>query len=236
MLIQEAMSVFWQSLRDTWEELLPLTVVNIAWFLSWALPLFAVVSLAVPVLTVLLLLLGVFLFPMSTAGIYYVTHRVARGKTFHFADFIDGVRLYWWRAILWLLANILVIWLIFVNLWFYSSRVQGVWGLVIGGFWLALMFFWIVMQLYFWPMLIQLEEPRMLMAWRNSALLILVNPFYAFFFVSFTALIAVLSGVVAIILIFAGMTIIALLGNNAVLILLHKLGKIDEPRPPTPPV
>jgi hypothetical protein len=236
MLIQEAMTVFWQSLRDTWEELLPLAVVNIAWFLSWALPLFAVVSLAVPILTYVLLALGVFLFPISTAGIYYVTHRVARGKTFHFADFIEGVRIYWWRAILWLLANLLVIWLIWVNLWFYSGRLGGVWGFVVGGFWLALLAFWLVMQLYFWPMLIQIEEPRMLLAWRNSALLILVNPFYAFFFVSFTLLIAVLSAIVAIILIFAGMTIIALLGNNAVLILLHKLGKIEDPRPPTPRV
>jgi hypothetical protein len=234
MLIREAMTVFWQSLRDTWEELLPLAVVNIVWLASWALPLFAFSSLSAPAIAIPLFLLSVVLLPVSTAGIYYVTNRVAHGKTFHFSDFVEGVRIYWWRAILWLVVNLGVVYLIWVNLWFYSSRLEGPWGFVVGGVWLALLAFWLVMQLYFWPMLLQLDEPRMFMAWKNSALLILINPFYAFFFVSFTLLVAVISAALVVILIFAGMTIIALLGNNAVLILLHRLGKIEDPRPEPP--
>ena len=39
MLIKEAMKVFWQSLKDTWEELYSIAIVNLVWLFSWALPL-----------------------------------------------------------------------------------------------------------------------------------------------------------------------------------------------------
>ncbi len=234
MLISEAMTVFWQSLKDTWEELLPLSIVNLVWLFSWALPLAAIVSVSAPALIIALLLLGVLLFPVTTAGIYYVTNRVAHAKTFHFYDFVEGIKIYWWRAIVWLLVNVLVVFLVWTNLAFYPRAFEGGWVVFVQGLWLAVLAFWLVMQLYFWPMLIQLEEPRMLLAWRNSALLILVNPFYAFFVVSFTLVLTIISVVLSVVFMFAGMTIIALIGNNALLILLHRLGKIEDPRPKPP--
>lgn len=234
MLIREAMSVFWQSLRDTWEELLSLALVNLTWLASWVLPLYLFTVAPASPFSYVLLIPGAILASISAAGIYHVTRRVAHGKTFHYADFVEGMRLLWWRAVLWLLANVLVVWLVWVNLWFYSGRLEGVWALLVSGFWLAAVAFWLAMQLYFWPMLLQLDTPRMLLAWKNSALLIAINPFYAFFVVSFTLLVAAISVAVVFVLVVAGMAIIALLGHNAVLTLLTKLGKIEDPRPKLP--
>ena len=91
MMIREAMSVFWQTLKDTWEELFQLAIVNLVWLFS------------------ALTIIGL---PVTTAGMYYVTNRVAHGKTFHFSDFIDGIKLYWWRSLLWFLANVVIILLV----------------------------------------------------------------------------------------------------------------------------
>jgi hypothetical protein len=210
MMIKEAMSVFWQSLKDTWEELFSLAIVNVIW-------LFASLTIV-----------G---FPICTAAMYYVTNRVAHGKTFHFSDFVDGIKRYWWRSLLWLLATIFVIILIIVALNFYSSLFQGIWAALVGGIWLAALVFWLSMQMYFWPMMMEQKEPKMFQAWRNAAFLILANPFFAFFVGTFHILLFGISTALTLPLIFAGMALMGILGNNAVLTLLAKFGLIKEARP-----
>ena len=210
MMIKEAVGVFWQSLKDVWEELLPLCLVNLVW-------LFASFTIV--------------LFPVTVAGVYYVANRVARGKTFGTSHFIEGIKKYWWRSLLWFLANALVVFLVYTNLVFYPSQFEGLWVSLVGGFWLAVLVFWATLQMYFWPLLIEQEQPRILLAWRNSAYLVLINPFYAFFIASFHLLFLVVSVATTLPLVFVGMVLLALLGNNAVLTMLIKVGKIEDPRP-----
>lgn len=230
MLIKEAMTVFWQTLKDIWEELYSLAIVNLVWLFSF-LPLALSTLLPIPIVFILAILITIVLVPSTTAGVYYVANSVAHGKTFHFSDFIDGVKKLWWRALLWCLANIAFLFLVYTNLQFYPSVFQGTWVLLIGGFWLAVGIFWLVMQMYFWPLLIEQEKPRMLLAWRNSAYLVLANPFYAFFVAVFSVFLFGLSAALTLPLIFVGMALLAVLGNNAVLILLEKFGIIKEARP-----
>ncbi len=213
MMIREAMSVFWQTLKDTWEELFSLAIANLVWLFS------------------ALTIIGL---PVTTAGMYYVTNRVAHGKTFHFADFIEGIKLYWWRSLLWFLANIVMILLFWMNVRFYPENFEGIWTIIVSGLWMALLAFWLGMQVYFWPLLIEQEQPKMLLAWRNCAYLILANPFYAFFVVAFSIVLFGISAALTLPLIFVGMALLGLLGNNAVLILLEKFGIIKEARPKIP--
>ena len=231
MLIREAMNVFWQTLKDTWEELYSLAIVNLVWLFSWSLPIGIAAAVGVPAVVIPATLLSLILFPMTTSGMYFVTNRVARGKTFHFSDFVDGIKLYWWRSLLWLLANAAFVGLSILNLRFYPATFTGVWVIFVGGLWLAILAFWLAMQMYFWPLLIEQEETKMLRAWRNSAYLILANPFFAFFAASFSLVLLVLSAGLTLPFIFVGMGLLGLLGNNAALVLLHSLGIIEDPRP-----
>jgi len=234
-MIREAMGVFWQTLKDTWEELYALAIVNLVWLFATLIPVSIAYFLAgVPSvlwLSPVFLLAAIALFPMTSAGMYVVTNRVAHGKTFHFSDFVDGVKTYWWRSLLWFLGNIVFALLVYANLVFYPSQFEGTWVVLIGGFWLAVFAFWVTMQIYFWPLLIEQEVPRMLLAWRNAAYLVLANPFYAFFMVSFSIVLFAVSAALTLPLVFVGMALMGLLGNNAVLTLLEKFGIIEEARP-----
>ena len=71
----------------------------------------------------------------------------------------------------------------------------------------------------------------MLLAWRNAAFMVLANPFYAFFVVSFSVVLLGVSAALTLPLVFIGMALLGLLGNNAVLTLLVKFGIIEEARP-----
>lgn len=232
MMIHEAMQVFWRSLKDTWEEMFSLAIVNLVWFVSWAVPFALITVSAMPWLTVVLLALGLALGAVSTSGMYYAVDRVAHGKTAHFDDWREGVGLHWKRALLWLVVNVAVAAAVVWNILFYGENFSGNWVVLMQGVWLALALFWLLMQIYFWPMLIQLEEPRLWTAWRYAAMLIIANPFYAFFVSTFTLLVLIISLLTGVVLAIAGGTVVSLLGSNGLLILLFKLGKIQDPRPP----
>jgi len=231
MMIKEAFSVLWQTLKSTWEELYSLAIVNLVWLLSWGLPLALVANLQSAAIMIPTMVLSALLFVVTMSGIYHVTSRVARGTTFHFSDFIDGIKLYWWRSLLWLLVNGVAFFLISTNLRFYPTILQGTWAIIVGGFWMAVLFFWTIMQFYFWPVLVQQEQPKMLLAWRNAAYLILASPFYAFLMVLFSAVLIAASVGLVLPLIFVGMAIVALLGSTASLELLVEFKIIEDPRP-----
>jgi hypothetical protein len=231
MMIREAMQVFWRSLKDAWEELMPLALVNLVWFATWGAPFALIPSSPVPWLTYTLLALGLALGAVSTGGLYHVADRVAHGRAAHFEDWREGVRLHWRQALLWLLVNVAVVAAAVWNIAFYGETMQGNWVWLLQGVWLALALFWAMMQVYFWPMLLQLEEPRLYTAWRYSAMLIVANPFYAFFIGTSTLLVAMVSVATGVVLGLFGGTAMALLGSNAVLTLLFKLGEIEDSRP-----
>lgn len=232
MMIKDAFSVLWLTLKDTWEELYSLIIVNMAWF-------FVVVGLPVLLLSLnnivvstAALALFVLLFPATIPGIYAVGNIVAHGKTFHFSDFLEGIKKYWWRGLLWFLANLIVILVIIADIRFYPMWLQSFFGIILGGMFMALFVFWCVMQMYFWPLLIEQDRPNLLRAWRNAALLVLANPFYAFFIAVFSLIFLAISiGLGLIPLAFVGMVVQAVLGNNAVLTLLVKFKVIKEARP-----
>ena len=95
--------------------------------------------------------------------------------------------------------------MLWLNLQFYPQIIEGNWVILIGGFWLSAVVFWCAMQLYFWPLLVEQENPRMLLAWRNAAYLILANPFYAFFVASFTLVLLAISVATTLPFVFIGM-------------------------------
>jgi uncharacterized membrane protein len=88
-----------------------------------------------------------------------------------------------------------------------------------------------MIHVYFWPLLIEQEHHRMLLSWRNSAYMILANPFYAFFIGSFTVVLLGISVALVLPLVFVGMALLSILGTNAVLTLLERFGVIEEYRP-----
>jgi len=235
MLIRQAMSAFWQTLKDIWEELFPFGMVNLVWLFAWLLPIGVGTSFG-NIGFFIGLILAALIFPIPTVGVYYVANRVAHGKTFHFRDFLDGMRLYWWQSLVWMLVNILFLGLVALNFWFYPNNWEGNWTVIVSGFWLAVAAFWLMMQIYFWPLFLIQEEPKLLLSWKNAVFLILANPFYAFFIGTFSIFLFVLSAGLVLPLIFVGMGITALIATNGVLILLHHLNVIPDPRPPVPHV
>lgn len=138
-----------RGLNDWLAHLLPLTLANLAWFI---------------------LSLTVVLFPAATAGLFFLSNRVAYGKPPLRVIFTAGMRLYTGLAWRWALVyggGLGLLALIFSQA-----------GAVVQGLVIAAAVLWTLFQLYVWPLLIEQPEKRIGAALRNALLLCVAAPGY----------------------------------------------------------
>ena len=122
---------------------------------------------------------------------------------------------------------LLVLW----SLVFYTGLVGGYFKFLVGGFWLAVALVWVLVQIYFWPLMIEQSKPNMFRAWRNSFILVVREPLFVLALLVCMVAITALSIPFAVLFMIAYMVIISLTANNAALALLAKSGAIELPRP-----
>jgi hypothetical protein len=165
--------VVWAAIKDFWDELFLLVLMNIV-----------TVLLIIPVVT----------FPPALAGLWNASNIVAQGKTIHWSDYFAGFRRYFWKAWLLALLNILMAVIVATNIWFYNPDVApfeisptlSAW---IAGVFVAIGVLWTALQMYIWAVLLEQEDQRLRLALRNAAILFIANP--GFTIVLFVLLLAV---------------------------------------------
>ncbi|NDJ77611.1 MAG: hypothetical protein GYB65_15275 [Chloroflexi bacterium] len=203
--MNEALDVFWQTVRDWWNSAVGLVSLNVLWL---------VVSLTVVLL------------PPATAGVYGVTHSIAQGTGQRTSDFVETARRYFGLSWVWALANLLVTAIIYADVAFYATSGGG-FGLVMQWLLIVLGLFWTAMQVYFWPFLLVQERKNPFLAWKNAAYLSLGAPVYTLIIAFAAGAIVVISGLLIIPLALFSLSFVSLLGNRAVLERLTAYGKLS---------
>jgi hypothetical protein len=235
MLVGAAFKVVWRSLKDAWEDAFQLAINNAIWLLAVVIGPVAFLGantfIPSPVLLGITILLTVLVLPLATAGMFCVTNRSAHGKAVHVSDLFDGIKRFWWRSWIWLLVNIVILALVGYSMVWYTGLVSGYWKFLVGGFWLAVGVIWTLMQIYFWPLMIEQGTPNLLRAWRNAFVLVIREPLFVLVLLVCLIAITAVSILFAVMFMIAFMAIVSLVANNATLALLAKSGVIELPRP-----
>lgn len=172
----------------------------------------------------LLLTLLVIPAPPAVAGLFYQTNALSHGQAEGWSGFLAGFRKYFWLSYGWALLNLLALALIVSNLWFYAQFQAG-WATLVQGAFLMIGLFWIGMQVFVFPLILEQTDPRLWTALRNSLVLWIRKPgFCAGFF-----LLLVVAGVVSLIVIVPALLLTSALGafliNRALLHLLEEIPK-----------
>jgi uncharacterized membrane protein YesL len=164
--------VLWRTLRMAWEDMFTLVVASAIWTVVALAP--AIVGLVVggPLVAVLALLLTL---PPATAGLYFVTNRLAHDRVGSVAHIVEGARRYSAKAWLFGLINLGVSVIGFTNFQFYNSY-DAPWMVVVRAVWAAILITWGWSQLYAFPLLIEQEQPSVVLALRNSLVLAFTSP------------------------------------------------------------
>mgnify|MGYP005851036913 CR=1 FL=1 len=205
------LSVIRQTFVDWYNAMLSLALLNLLWLLS---------------------LVTVVLFPPATAALYAVANELARGESSGFSEFIEAGRRYFIKSWIWALMNVAVLLVIWSNIVFYGQQGTDL-AIIVQTFFVILGVYWLVMQvLYFWPLMMEQSEKRVLMALRNSVLVMLASPVFTLVLVVFVVVLLVLSVVFVLPMGVMTIAVIALVGNHAVRNRLIAFGKLSDPNAP----
>jgi hypothetical protein len=174
----DAFRITWQSTRDLWDELVFLIMLNVVWSLSILLAAAPLLlwGLANPLPTLGLSLLLSIPVPIITGALCFVTNQIAHEKAVSWDTFFAGLRRYWLKSLVVALTNLAVLILIAANIQFYAFILQGSWTVFAVAGWIVLGIYWLISQVYWFPMILELESEKVLLALRNALSLVLVSP------------------------------------------------------------
>ncbi|MBU0702628.1 MAG: DUF624 domain-containing protein [Chloroflexi bacterium] len=161
--MKDAFRTFWEALKDFWDELFLLTLMNIVTAL-----------LAIPVVTL----------PPALAGLWNAANLAAKGKTISWSDYFGGFRRYFWKAWGLALLHVLVIIILLTNIWFYGQedtpfKISATVRVWIQAFFVVAGALWMLYQMYPLAMLLEQEDQRLRMTLRNAAIVFIANPTFS---------------------------------------------------------
>jgi uncharacterized membrane protein YesL len=190
--------VLWLSIKDIFDELFALLVVNLLWVaISAPLTLLAIylISTGSTVPGVVVALLAVLPLAPSNAGLYTVAQRVAEGRVISWRLFFEGFREYlmlsWQVYGLWTIGLLIIL----SNMSFYSRM-----GSSLGSFLLVLFLYillvWCGLLIYIGPLMLLQTDKRLRVIARNAFLMVFSRPIFTLITLVLMALLGVVLGTV----------------------------------------
>jgi hypothetical protein len=146
--------LFGIAFRLWWRELLPLTLLNILWFVF-----------QVPIITA----------PIATAFVFVVARQVVNDEFVGLRDPLRTIRRLALPALAWGALNGAVAIIVIGNFWIYREEVGAAWALA-RVVWGAVALGWLLVNLFYWPFWLEAEQPRLWTTIRNAAVFVVRRP------------------------------------------------------------
>ncbi|HUW14970.1 MAG TPA: DUF624 domain-containing protein [Anaerolineae bacterium] len=195
-----AIRTFIQAARDLYEDLMFLCGVSVVWWLAN-----------------LVLIPG----PPATAGLYYLAHRIVREQRVDFSFFRQAFKERFGRS--WLVAGIstLVLIILAANIAFYIQFESWVrYAAVVCVYFILV---WLTLQIYLFPLMSEMAEPRLGRLLRNGLILVLARPGYTVMLLIVLAVTTLLCIVLPFLLLLVWPALVALVSARATMTLLEDL-------------
>ncbi len=213
----DAFRITWQGLKDLWDEFVLLIMLNVVWSLSVLLMIAPLLlwggSNPIPALALSFLLFWPL--PIISGALCFVTNQIAHDRAVGWGVFASGLRRYWAKSLGVAVINLVAIGLIALNILFYGFIMQGTWTIFAVSIWLLIGLYWLITQIYWFPMILELESEKVLEALRNALALVIVSPAFSIAAAIILAALAVLCIVLTVPLPLFMTALLLLISNRA---------------------
>jgi uncharacterized membrane protein YesL len=194
-------------MMDTLNDIAGYVFLNIFWFVF-----------SLPIVTI---------FP-ATGALYFATNEIAHHRVGNFSTFWEGFKRYFWTSYKWGLLLVVSIYLFNLNIWFYS-QLDWQYGRYIKTFFIGLAILWAAMIMFIFPLLLEQEKPTLVMAVRNSFVMVSRSPLRAFGLLILIAVIAWISTYIFLPLwVTISLSLVTFLSNRGTIWILDTLPKPKE--------
>ncbi|MGQ9584394.1 MAG: hypothetical protein ACUVXG_03220 [Anaerolineae bacterium] len=228
--MKQALALYWESIKALWEDLFTLILANLLWFGIGFLPLILALSatwLLPPAVAWVGVGLTLLTLPVATAGLNLLANEIAHERRVALSLFWWGVREYFWRALGVGVIDLLLAAVIVANYVFYG-QFAATWAPWVQGAWMALGVFWMALQVYLYPFLMEQIPRNVLLPFRNSALMVLATPFVTGVALVLALLTLGLSLTLAFPFLAGGVSLISLYANKLALAKLEDFKRLRE--------
>ena len=213
----DAFQVVRYSLQDLWDEFVILVILNVLWSLTALLPALPLAvgsegDLAPVLIGTLLLALPL---PIVSGGLCFLANQVARGKAVGWGVFLYGLRRYWVKSLIVAAVNLIALILWIANVRFYSIILPAEWRGLALIFWLALGLYWLTVQVFWFPMILELEKEQVFLALRSALAMALITPAFSLTLIVILALLIVVSLALMVPVALFTVSLLLLIGNHA---------------------
>jgi uncharacterized membrane protein YesL len=113
------------------------------------------------------------------------------------------------------LISLVILILIAINIEFYAVMLQGGWTNFAVSIWAIIGIYWILVQIYWFPMLLELEDEKVLVSLRNALALPIVSPGFSLTILLVLILLAILCIVLTVPLVLFMAALLLLIANHA---------------------
>ena len=227
-----ALKVIWKTIKDLWEDMLLLVLMNGLTFVC-GIPLFGAIvvpfymgissgSLTILIPSLLIALVVAIPASIPYAGAWFalnaVCNRVANGFAISWDFYFANFKQYIWKAWRYMIFSNSISILIIVNfLWYPQAFRDQVWVPWVMGAWLAAGLFWTAIQFYVIPFFIEQEDKSWRVALKNAALVAGANPLFTLvLLVLAVALLALSVAVIPPLFVLLGLVVWAMISTQAV--------------------
>lgn len=213
----EAISITWRSMKDLWEDFVLLIALNMGWGLVAVLPFVPLFVLgnAQPLVALGLGLAFLLPLPVYTGAFCFVANQITRDRAVGWGTFGTGLRRYWKKSLLVALGNLVVLVLIAANIQFYGIILQGTWTNFALSIWVLLGGYWLLTQIFWFPMILELEREQVLIALRNALLMGIATPGFSLVLSIIVVVIIVLSALLVVPVVLVTTSLLLLIANHA---------------------
>lgn len=153
--------------------------------------------------------------PPATFGLYHVVYQLINGESTGVRGLIEGARKYFGAAWLWNVVNLVVVFILILNVRFYGQFTTD-FRYFLQFFMLILIAIWLSGQFYALAIFHEQQEPRTLLAIKNGILMVLAAPFFSAVLLLLALVLVALCVVLVLPIFLAVPAIIPLLGMRAV--------------------
>ncbi len=192
--IPASLRVIWLSTLHWWDDLVIQAVMNLLFLLSWV---------------------TVILGPPVTFGIHYVESQYVRGDNLGLKGVWEGAKKYFVISWIWMLVNVVLLYLCIVNANFYLS-IEAYWGAIGRYIVLVLGSAWFIIQFYAVPFLMIQEKPSLITAWRNGFMMTMASPLYLLILLLFLLVFGLFSFLLGLPMLLGYITLFIIIANQAV--------------------
>lgn len=199
---QTALKIILLSLQDTWHDLWSVLVCNIVWLIS-----------------IFLIIPG----PPVTLALNYYANQIAHDESINVTDFFKAIPRFWLIGWRWGILNLIVLGILLgdIVLSSYQSKTQI--SVFMSGIYFTLVIFWLLLQTFTLPFLLEQTNPSVFLAFRNGISMIGKNPLFSVSFLLLLLFTLTLGTIAFMLSVALGGAFVAFAGNRAVL---NRLGKL----------